>query len=103
MALACGPGCRCVRSSRSPSCPLLHLLEHLGERTLDLERLLDLVAGDIGVLAVLEEARALMVTDVLHETGSVGFPVRREALEIVEGGVDASPLEEQDCILGVLV
>src|SRR5689334_18202946 len=79
---------------------LLHLLQHLGERSLDLQSLLDLVARDIGVLAVLEETRTLMVAKELDERGGVRFPVHRKALEILEGGVDAGLSEKHDCVLG---
>ena len=56
-----------------------------------------------GILAVLEEAGALVVAEELDERGRVRLPVRRKALEVLEGRVDAGLSEEDDRVLGVLV
>src|ERR1700716_726076 len=40
---------------------LLHLVEHVAEGRLELERLLDFIGAHIGILAVFQEARTLML------------------------------------------
>ena len=45
----------------------LHLVEHVGEGRLELERLLDLVGADVRILAVFQEARALVLANELDE------------------------------------
>src|SRR4051812_4572030 len=104
----CGPGCSSARPLPLPwltyiSHRSLHLLEHLGEGGLDLERLLDLVAAEIGILPVFEKARTLVVADELDERGRVRLPVHREVLEVLERGVDSDLPEQRDRVLRVLV
>src|SRR5215475_11654571 len=81
----------------------LHLIEHRREEGLELERLLDLVGCHVRILAVLQEARALMLPGELDEGRRIGLPVGGEALEVLEHGVDAILREERDGVLGVLV
>ena len=50
----------------------LHLVEHVGERRFQPQRLLDLVGRDVRVLAVLQEAGVLMLADELDEGFRVG-------------------------------
>src|SRR4051794_25882972 len=102
MSAARGPGCTSARSWMCSRPPLLHLLEHVGERRSELQRLLDLVARDVGILPVFEETVALVRTDELDERGRVRLPVHRKALQVLERGVDACPLKEDDRVLGVL-
>jgi hypothetical protein len=61
----------------------LHLVEHVGERGLEPQRRLDLIGRDVRVLAVLQEARNMMVTDVLDERGGIFFPVLAESSRLV--------------------
>ncbi len=82
---------------------LLHLVEHVGEASLDSQRLLDLVGADERILAVLEEAWALMVADEFDEGRRVRLPVLREAFEIFKDGVHSDVVEQADCVFGVLV
>ena len=77
-----------------PLAASLHLVEHGRERRLQLQRLLDLVGADVRVLAVLQEARALVLAHELDEGRRVRLPVLREALEVLEDGVDAQAREE---------
>ena len=81
----------------------LHLVEHVREGGLELQRLLDLVGTHIRILTVFQEARALMLANELDECGSIRFPVRRKALKIFEDRIDAISPEEGHGILGVLV
>ena len=46
---------------------LLHLVEHVGEGSLQAQRLLDLIGGDVRILAVLEEAGEVVLAHELHE------------------------------------
>ena len=62
----------------------LHLVEHVRERRLELERLLDLVRADIRIFAVFKEARAMMVADKLDERRRVGLPVLGKTFEVLE-------------------
>ena len=61
----------------------------VGEGRLELERLLDLVGAHIRVLAVFQEARALVLADELDERRSIRLPVLGEALEVLEDRLDA--------------
>jgi hypothetical protein len=70
---------------------------------LELEGLLDLVGAHVGILAVLQEAGALVFTDELDERRRVRLPVLREALQVLEDRVDAVLREERHGVLGVLV
>src|SRR5262245_54861902 len=90
-------------SSMSTFPSSLHLVEHLAERILERERLLDLVGAHIGVLAVLEEARALMLPHELDEGRRVRLPVLGEALEVLEDRVDPRRRKNRDGVFGVLV
>src|SRR5262249_3441938 len=59
----------------------LHLVERFGERCLQLERLLDLIGGDIGIFAVFQETRTLVFPEKLDDGVRVGLPVLRPSLE----------------------
>src|SRR4029453_218376 len=98
-----GPGCTSARWSLRPSRPLLHLFEHLRERRLHRQGLLDLIAREVRVLRVLQEAVALVVTNELDERLRVRLPVLRKTLEVLERGVQSRLSEQHDGVLGVLV
>src|SRR6202022_321103 len=65
--------------------------------------LLDLVGGDVGVLAILQETGALVLTNEFHEGVRILFPVLRESLEVGEHRGDPRRAEQRHRILGVLV
>ena len=46
---------------------LLHLVEHVGERRLQAQRLLDLIRSHVWVLSVLQEAGEVVLAHELHE------------------------------------
>src|SRR5277367_597413 len=73
---------------------LLHLIEHIGECRLELERLFDFIGGDIRILAVFEEAWALVLTHKRDEGRRIRFPVGREPFQILENCVHASQTEK---------
>src|SRR4029453_15131457 len=100
---ASGPGCTSARWSLRPSRHLLHLLEHLRERRLHRQGLLDLVAREVRVLRVLQEAVALVVANELDERLRVRLPVVRKTLEVLERGVQPRLSEQHDGVFGVLV
>src|SRR3954469_25337665 len=81
----------------------LHLVQHVRERRLQPQRLLDLFRAHVGVLAVLEEAGTLVLADEREESRRVGLPVQGEALQVLEHRIDVVLGEERDRILGVLV
>src|SRR5205809_1776216 len=81
----------------------LHLVQHVRERRLQFQRLLDFVGAHVGILAVFQEARALMFPDELDERRGVRFPVLGEAIQIFKDGVDAVFRKKSHCVLGVLV
>ena len=62
---------RFPEGSRIHSCKfcaqLLHLVEHVGERSLQAQRLLDLIRRHVWVLAVLQEAGEVVLAHELHE------------------------------------
>ncbi len=63
---------RFPESSRIHSLPgfcaqLLHLVEHVGERSLQAQRLLDLIRRHVRVLAVLQKAGEVVLAHELHE------------------------------------
>src|SRR5262245_14933459 len=66
----------------------LQLVEHFGQGALDPQRLLDLVGSDVRILAVFDDARALVLADELDEGVGIRLPVHREPFEILENGVD---------------
>src|SRR3984885_11896753 len=84
-------------------CGSLHLVEHVGERRFEPQFLLDLVGGDVGVLAVFQETGALVLTNEFHEGVRILFPVLRESLEGGEHRGDPRRAEQRHHILGVLV
>src|SRR5262245_10906906 len=94
---------RAAFDSFMPILASLQLVEHLRQRGLHLQRLLDLVGGEEGVLAVLHEARALVRPDERDEGRGVRLPVHGEALEVLEHRVEAALAEDGDRVLGVLV
>src|SRR3954452_24035426 len=67
----------------------LHLVQHVRERRLQSQRLLDLFRAYVRVLTVLEEAGTLVFPDEVEERRRVGLPVHREAFQVLEDGVDA--------------
>src|SRR5437016_13428361 len=78
------------RQATQPHCrTLLHLVEHVRKRRLELERLLDLVRTHIWVFAVFEETRAMMFADELDERRGIGLPVLGKAFQVFEDCVEA--------------
>src|SRR4051794_25812699 len=75
---------------------LLHLVKHVREGLLHFQGLLDLDRGDIRVLPIFEEARALVLAEKRNEGRDVRFPVYWKALELLEDRVDARLREESD-------
>ena len=67
----------------------LHLVEHVREGGLELQRLLDLVGTHIGIFPVFEEARALVLADELDEFLRLGLPILREPFEVFEDSINA--------------
>ena len=61
----------------------LHLVEHVRERRLELQRLLDLVGTHIGIFPIFKEALALVLTDELDEFLRLGLPIFREPFEVL--------------------
>src|SRR5262245_178150 len=82
---------------------LLHLVERVGEGGFEPERLLDLVGGNVRILAVFQEARQLVLTEELDRRVHVRLPVLRPALEIGEHGRDAGLEKYGKSVLDVLV
>ena len=89
--------------SSNSSRVVLHLVEHVGEGRLQPQRLLDLIGRHVRVLAVLQEARDLVLADELDERLRVLLPILGEPFEIGEDGRDAGRAEQGDRVLGVLV
>src|SRR3954471_3939784 len=81
----------------------LHLIEHSREGLLQSQRLLDLLGCDVGILAVFEETRTLVVADEFDERRRVRSPVLRKAFEILEYCIDAVLREETDGVLRVFI
>ena len=81
----------------------LHLIEHVREGGLELQRLLDLVGAHVGIFAVFKEARALVLADELDEFLRLGLPIFGEAFEVFEDGIKAGGTEESHGILGIFV
>src|SRR6266446_446646 len=86
-----------------PAVDSLHLVEHVREGRLELERFLDFVGTHVGILTVFQEAWTLMLANELDERKSIRLPVRRKALEVFEDGINAVLREEGHSILGVFV
>src|SRR5437588_11922849 len=82
---------------------LLHLVEHPSPRRLHAQCLLDLVGCCIGIFAVFQKARALVLTDELDERRRIRFPVHRKTFQILEHCVYAGLREKSYCVLGVLI
>ena len=81
----------------------LHLVEHVREGGLELQRLLDLVGTHIRILTVFQEAWALMLANELDEFLGLRFPILRKAFKVFEDSINAGGPEESHGILGVLV
>src|SRR5215471_11281097 len=81
----------------------LHLIEHGGERRLQLQSFLDLVGAHVGILTVLQEARTLVFPEELDDAVRVGLPVLRPALEVHEYGGDSGLEEDRERVLEILV
>src|SRR5437762_3604512 len=81
----------------------LHLIEHVRESRLELERFLDLVGAYVRVFAVFEEARALVLTEERDDCRHVRLPVLRPSFEVYENRGDAGLDEESHGILEVFV
>lgn len=81
----------------------LQLIKHFRKSTLDLQSLLDLIGADEGILAIFQEARALMFADKSDEALRIGLPIHREALKVFKNGPHASGAEKRHGILRVLV
>src|SRR5437588_3299692 len=98
---------KCWTSSSSstalPPDRSLHLVEHAGESRLQPQGLLDLVGTHVGVLAVLQEAGALVLAHELDERSGVRLPVFREPFEVLKDRPEAGPREDADGVFGVLV
>src|SRR5437868_4243310 len=99
--LSPGPGCDAPRSAslRSATVKLLvvhlnvmvaaipwclrrslHLIEHVGERRLEPEGLLDLIRAHVGILPVFQEAGAMVLADEFDERRGVRLPILRETV-----------------------
>src|SRR5687768_14753635 len=91
------------RRSSLPHDRLLHLVQHVGEGGFESQRLLDLVRRHIGVFAIFEEARALMVPDELDERRRIRLPILWEALEVLEDGLETESRKERHRVFGVFV
>src|SRR3954447_22897473 len=98
---------KCWTSSSSstalPPDRSLHLVEHAGESRLQPQGLLDLVGTHIGVLAVFQEAGALVVAHELDERSGVRLPVLREPFKVLKDRPEAGPREDAYGVFGVLV
>src|SRR3984893_9959053 len=81
----------------------VHLVEHVRECRLEPYGFLDFVCPHIGVFAVFQKARTLMLADDRDECRSIGLPVRREAFDVFEDGLEPGRPEQSHGILGVLV
>src|SRR5262245_46452695 len=88
------------------SCPrllLLQLVEHLRQGVFDSQRLLNFIGGDIRILPVLDEARALVVADELDERFRVCFPIRGKPFEVFEDRIDSGLCKKRDRVLSVFI
>src|SRR5262245_28217045 len=92
----------CTQQARMPR-PSLHLIEHHGQRCFHLKGLLYLISTHKRILAIFQKTWALMLADEFYECWSVRLPIRREALQVFEHGVDTGFLEKCDRIFGVFV
>src|SRR3954462_4410683 len=81
----------------------LHLIEHIRERRLELEGLLDLIGAYIGILTVFEETRAMVITHKLDEGLCVRLPILGETFQILEDRVQTSCGEDGHGIFGVFI
>ena len=79
------------------------MIQHVRQRRLYIQRLLDLIRTDKRILTILQETRALMLADEFHERLGIGFPVFRKALEVFEDGVHAQTDEQRNRVFCVLV
>src|SRR5215813_793645 len=82
---------------------LLHLVEHVGEGSLELERLPDFLATHVGMRTEFEEARVVVVAEELDGSRGIRPPVGGPALEVLKDRREASLGEESHGILRVLV
>ena len=82
---------------------LLHLVEHIREGGLELQRLLDLIGTHIGILSVFEEAWALVLANKLDEFLRSVLPIFGEPFEVLEDSINAGGREECHGILSVFV
>src|SRR3954468_1520705 len=80
---------------------LLHLIERVRERRLDRERLLDFFARHVGVLAVFEEARALVLAEESDDRRRIRRVVRRPTLQGFKGRLDARLSEEERGVFAI--
>src|SRR5688572_21989318 len=83
--------------------PLLQLIQYFRHGALNPQRLLDFISGEVRILAVLQEARLLVLANKPDKCFRVRLPIFRKAFEILEHGVEASPAEESHSVFGVLV
>ena len=81
----------------------LHLVEHVREGRLELERFLDFFATHVGMLAVFEEAWPLVFAEKLDYGRRVGRVVRRPSLEGLKGRLNARLPEEDRGIFAVFI
>src|SRR5437870_1119078 len=81
----------------------LHLVEHVAEGGLELERFLDFLRAHIRILTIFEEAGALMIADELDEGGCIRLPIFREAFEILKDCVQAGAGEDCHRVFGVFI
>src|SRR5262249_2006589 len=82
---------------------LLHLVEHVGKRRLERECLFDLISAYVGILAIFQEARKLMLAKKLGNRGQVRPPVLRPSFQVCENRGDASLVENRECVLDVFI
>src|SRR5438094_2639658 len=81
----------------------LHLIQHVGQRRLHSQRLLDFVRTDVRIFAVFQKALALMFPNELDERWYVRPPILGKPFQVHEDGGDAGLREEGYSVLGVLV
>ena len=81
----------------------LHLVEHVRECRLELERFLDFFATHVGMLAVFEEAWPLVFAEKLDYGRRIGRVVRWPSFEGLKGRLDARLSEEDRGIFAVFI
>src|SRR5437016_3347683 len=81
----------------------LHLVEHVAQGRLHLQRLFDFIGAHIGILAVFQEARPMVVAHEFDEGGCIRLPVLGETVEVFKNSVQARSGEDGHCVFGVFI